>query len=113
TSASIGGPPSSETAARRRVAPPAHRSLPPGSQERNPRNTWVSAVCPQARRGGLLQGLHAAPPCAEELLDHRRAVLGEDAGGQPALVVEAGVLEDVVERGGGPGLLVGRPVDHP
>src|SRR5258708_32856645 len=59
-----------------------------------------------------LQGLDAAPPGPEELLDHRRAVLGEDAGGQAALVVEAGGLGGVVLRIGCPRLLRRAP-RHP
>src|SRR5437879_2208744 len=60
---------------------------------------------------GALQGLDPAPPGPEELLDDGGALVPEDAGGQVALVVQAGVLHDVVERVGGPRLLVGGAVD--
>ena len=40
----------------------------------------------------------AAPSCAEELAQQVARLLGEDAGGEVDAVVEAGVLDEVLQR---------------
>src|SRR5437870_7930875 len=58
-------------------------------------------------------GSLSAPLVGEEAVEQGGAPIGQDAGGDRQLVVQAGVDTQVVERAAGPGLRVGGPEDQP